>query len=477
MHAWMLHAFDLVAIAAAPYIALFLRYDFEPSWDKVVALVPFASASVVAVAVALVVGRFHKTPWRHTGLAETVRFSYLIALGICAALIVAVYAKWINDVPRSVPPIQFVITLLLMSGMRVASWHLNALFDHFVEAKAESTQERPFEHILIVGRTLETDVYLQTLKRLSDKSVVVEGLLDDAPSSRGKIFCRHTVLGCPHELPEIMKQLAVHAVSVSRVVVALPLEKLSPLSRDVLLALEREGVVTLTRFNLELGAPAANAVTDIADFSEQVRAAADRIGLNADKTYAFIKRAVEIPLALVLIVLLAPLMLLVALLVAIDVGAPVIFWQERLGRMGRPFRIYKFRTMGPAYNSKGEALEMAQRTSRIGRLLRRSKCDELPQLFNILVGSMSFVGPRPLRRPLQPKNGEARLLVRPGLTGWAQIHGGHLLQAHEKLPLDIWYIRNCSFRVDVWIILATIRVVVRGVAVRLPDRFQTLQRE
>jgi lipopolysaccharide/colanic/teichoic acid biosynthesis glycosyltransferase len=155
-------------------------------------------------------------------------------------------------------------------------------------------------------------------------------------------------------------------------------------------------------------------------------------------------------------------MLIVFVAVALDSGFPVVFWQQRPGLRGRPFRLYKFRTMRPPHDSRGRLLSEAERQSKLGRLLRRIRLDELPQLYNILVGDMSFVGPRPLLPVDQSPAFAARLAVRPGLTGWAQIKGGRELTASDKAALDIWYVRNASLWLDLRILFGTVAVVCQG---------------
>jgi lipopolysaccharide/colanic/teichoic acid biosynthesis glycosyltransferase len=163
-----------------------------------------------------------------------------------------------------------------------------------------------------------------------------------------------------------------------------------------------------------------------------------------------------------LIVALAPLWLLAALVVFIGVGSPVLFWQQRVGRGGRAFHLYKFRTLRPAYDQTGRELSEAARLSRGGRFLRRTRLDELPQLLNVLIGDMALIGPRPLLPQDQPVNPGARLTVRPGITGWAQVNGGVLLSPAEKAGLDAWYISHASPLLDLRILLLTLRSLISG---------------
>ena len=174
------------------------------------------------------------------------------------------------------------------------------------------------------------------------------------------------------------------------------------------------------------------------------------------------KRVIDFFAALAAIIVLSPLFAITALLVLIDVGAPVMFWQQRIGQAGCSFLLYKFRTLRSPFDARGNRVPEEKRLSMIGALLRRIRLDELPQLFNVLVGDMSLIGPRPLLPVDQPSDSSLRLAVRPGITGWAQINGGNLINADEKGALDEWYVRNASLSLDLRIIASTLRFMVTG---------------
>jgi lipopolysaccharide/colanic/teichoic acid biosynthesis glycosyltransferase len=150
------------------------------------------------------------------------------------------------------------------------------------------------------------------------------------------------------------------------------------------------------------------------------------------------------------------------LLVLTSVGSPVIFWQRRVGRNARTIFVYKFKTMRNAVDSKGRLLSANERSTRVGQILRATRLDELPQLFNVIKGDMAIIGPRPLLPVDQPADPTLRLAVAPGLTGWAQINGGKLVSTEEKNSLDEWYVQNASFRLDAEIVWRTFLTVLRG---------------
>lgn len=184
----------------------------------------------------------------------------------------------------------------------------------------------------------------------------------------------------------------------------------------------------------------------------------------------FIKRLLDIILSLLVLILFCWLYAIVAVMVRIKLGSPVLFKQERPGKINSKtgkeeiFRLYKFRTMTDARDENGELLSDEERLTTFGKWLRRTSLDEIPELFNILKGDMSFVGPRPLLvRYLERYNEEQhhRHDVRPGLTGYAQAHGRNSVSWEDKFAMDVWYTKNVTFITDVKIIIDTVKTVVK----------------
>lgn len=175
------------------------------------------------------------------------------------------------------------------------------------------------------------------------------------------------------------------------------------------------------------------------------------------------KRLFDLVIASFALLLLFPVLLLVAWLVHLRLGSPVLFRQVRPGLDGKPFEMVKFRTMRDAFDTGGNALPDAVRLTPFGRFLRSTSLDELPELWNVIKGDMSLVGPRPLLMeylPLYSKEQARRHEVRPGITGWAQVNGRNAVSWSEKFALDIWYVDNRSLLLDIRILLLTIKKVV-----------------
>lgn len=176
----------------------------------------------------------------------------------------------------------------------------------------------------------------------------------------------------------------------------------------------------------------------------------------------YIKRLLDVVLSGAALIVLSPVLLVTAVLVRTKLGSPVIFCQERPGKDEKIFKLYKFRSMSDAKDEQGNLLPDEVRLTRFGKLLRSTSLDELPELLNILRGDMSIVGPRPLLvkyLPLYNEEQRHRHDVRPGLTGWAQVHGRNAITWEEKFRLDVWYVRNLSFVTDVKTVFLTAKKV------------------
>jgi lipopolysaccharide/colanic/teichoic acid biosynthesis glycosyltransferase len=181
------------------------------------------------------------------------------------------------------------------------------------------------------------------------------------------------------------------------------------------------------------------------------------------------KRLLDVILSLAALTLLSPIFALLGVLIYLRLGSPIIFKQERPGLSGNPFTIYKFRTMREDHDAQGNLLPDSARLTPLGKLMRQTSLDELPELFNVLSGDMSLIGPRPLlmdyldRYTSQQKH---RHDVRPGITGWAQINGRQEIRFSERIEFDLWYIDHLSLWLDIRIIIRTVKKVISGTGVK-----------
>lgn len=174
------------------------------------------------------------------------------------------------------------------------------------------------------------------------------------------------------------------------------------------------------------------------------------------------KRFIDLGTALLGLIALSPVLLILMILVRLKLGSPIFFTQERPGLHGKPFKMVKFRTMTDARDAEGNLLPDSVRLTRFGRFLRSTSLDELPELWNVLKGEMSLVGPRPLLMEYLPRytsEQARRHEVRPGITGWAQVNGRNAISWEAKFQYDVWYVDNQSFWLDLKILLLTIKKV------------------
>jgi sugar transferase EpsL len=185
------------------------------------------------------------------------------------------------------------------------------------------------------------------------------------------------------------------------------------------------------------------------------------------------KRLFDVCISAILLICLSLIILIVAVLVKIKLGTPILFIQQRPGLLGKPFFLYKFRSMTDEKDQFGRLLPDHIRLTSFGKFIRRFSLDELPQLFNVLRGDISLVGPRPLLMeylPLYTEKQFRRHHVRPGITGWAQINGRNAITWEEKFDLDIWYVDHYSFFLDLKILILTIVKVLKSEGINQPGK-------
>jgi lipopolysaccharide/colanic/teichoic acid biosynthesis glycosyltransferase len=367
------------------------------------------------------------------------------------AVVVFSYDR-LDSVPRSIPVIQFLVLLLFLSTGRVIARKWRDM-----GRKHSSSDSSASQHVLIIGANRFTWSYLQMLDTLQIEHSNIAAILDDDPKMLGRSIFGYSVIGPPSDLNRVIQEYRVHGVNIDRVYVGFN-RRVEP---SVLLTeLERYCVdsgITLEFLPDILG-------VNVGDLSVK-----DTDSAVPTRAYFTLKRAFDFSISLLVSVVFLPVIVAVVIAVLADLGWPVIFWQKRVGYRGSPLLVYKFRTRRALFDREGRFVPDDRRGSRVGDLLRRTRLDELPQLWNVLMGDMSFVGPRPLLPDDQPPNSRLRLTVKPGLTGWAQIRGGARLGAEEKGEFDDWYVNHASIRLDFWIIARTIHSVVFGDKVTVPQ--------
>ena len=468
---------DLSLILLATLIAFALRENFEIAESRFEAFLPYLGATAITSLILFPAAGLNKPIWRFSSMHDYLGVTGAVS-GVCVGAVALSFAyNRLDGVARSMPFLQAIVGVMVLVGARV----LHQLVHRARQRRKSSAAlmrvpAKSYETtVLVVGVTRLTEAYIQALAELASGRVRLAGLVGRTDRHVGRLVASHPILGVPEDIESILNGLDVHGVTIDRIVVAAPFSDLSLEVQEALLRIECSRSVSLQFLTEILGfdtkesacsdeVKRPSALPPKLSFeigSEEVQACSQRHFWRA-------KRGLDAVLALMLLMMLWPAFLLVALLVAASVGFPVVFWQRRPGLGGRAFHLYKFRTMGAAHAPDGSRLSDAERVSRVGDFLRRTRLDELPQLINILRGDMSFVGPRPLLPRDQPKACGARLLVRPGLTGWAQVVGGRDISPEDKAALDVWYVRNASMLLDLTIAARTVPIVLFGERISRP---------
>ncbi len=451
---------DILWMVLSPIAALCLRDNFELSYERIVLIAPYIYLTVFAGAGVFLIAGVHRGVWRYSSLPDLLRVVAAASVTILITQFSAFHFNRLEGLPRSLPAIQWFVVIAALAGTRVAVRLVRDLF----RANAQFAPEKnprwhpPQKNVLIVGLSRFTELYLRAVAEHAPEWLSVTGILVEEAKLHGRQvkFCK--VLGDPKDLSRILAQYETHGVSIDRVVLTVPFQQLSPNARDALDAAEARGVrIDVLAELLDLVPPQEHASAE-----QKGDGVPSLQSTMVQSHYGPLKRFIDCAGAAVLAVILLPAICIVALLVAADVGWPLVFWQQRPGRYGKNFKLYKFRTMSRSHDANGVRIPDELRLSRTGALLRRFRLDELPQLYNILVGEMSFVGPRPLLAAEQSDVGTTRLLVRPGLTGWAQINGGRTVSVQEKAALDVWYVKRMSPVLDAMIVIGTFGMLIKG---------------
>jgi lipopolysaccharide/colanic/teichoic acid biosynthesis glycosyltransferase len=452
-----LSLFDVSLAAVSPLLALYVRDAYILSYDGLMLAGIYCLVSLVFSLIALAAFGAHDGIPRYFSVHDAINLAKAVLIGELMTCVLLFTVTRLEGIPRSTPVIH-----ALLFGAGLITVRALAQFAQRERRPAHRTGQVETEHVILVGLNGLSSLYMKLLEACAPDQQVVVAVLDEDPRAIGRSINGVRVFGPPSHLQSLIEEFAVHGIRVDRVVVG---GETDVLTEEGLQEIER--VCTLR--NLTLAFVPRLFGLDRAKPAEQPVHAEAALAPSEGPVPAFvlppyfrIKRIIDFTVALLLVVSLLPLWIVVASLAFLDVGPPVLFWQRRTGLNGRYFLLHKIRTLRPPLDWNGERVPEEQRLSWFGRLLRTTRLDELPQLLNVLVGDMSLIGPRPLLPQDQPSTPLVRLLVRPGITGWAQVNGGTLLSPKEKEELDEWYIRHASAWLDLQILTLTMLSLIRG---------------
>jgi lipopolysaccharide/colanic/teichoic acid biosynthesis glycosyltransferase len=442
---------DVSWALVSPLLALYLGGALalaQQNWTVVASYCALSSAFAIA---SFFLFRLHDHIGRNFSahgaldVIEAVLFTELLTLGFLFTL------TRLDGIPRTMPLYHGV---LLGAGLILTRILTRIVFS---ESENAIDYQSRRERVILIGANRLASSFVNLLNAYAPNRQNVVAVLDEKSVMIGRALAGVQVLGTPQELDAIVGEFAVHGVTVSRVIFAGESDLISDTAlHDVERVCRKRNIeVSFLPRLLGLSEQTTSRVA-VVPAPAQVEFAAEQ------GAYLRLKRFIDVIGSLAMMVLLAPVFLVATVLVLIDVGSPVLFWQERTGWMGRPFLIYKYRTLRAPFDDEGQAAVGDRQPSAIGRFLRATRLDELPQLINVLLGDMSLVGPRPLLPEDQPSDTSLRLSVRPGISGWAQVNGAKLVTKEEKQKFDEWYVRNASLWLDLKIALTTLRIMSKS---------------
>ena len=441
---------DVFWALASPIIALYLRdalIIYPPDWS---AIGLYWCISAAFALLAFFSFRLQDGFNRNFSVQEAIDIAEAILFAMLLTCALLFTITRLNGIPRSTPLIHGLILAAGLIGTRMIV-RMTSAGDY-----GSPEYQNRADNIILIGANRVASSFIQLLRAYAPRRQPVIALLDADSKMIGRAVSGVQVLATPEELDAIVSEFSVHGISTQRVIIAGEADLLSPPTL-------REIEHICARRNIDLSyLPRMMGLTEWTQPSPVIVSQVEEQASFIRPSFIRVKRAIDVIGSLTLIVLLLPLLVMASALVLLDVGMPILFWQERLGRNGRSFLIYKFRTLGAPFDSAGNPTFAGRQPGAIGRFLRASRMDELPQLLNVLFGDMSLIGPRPLLPEDQPANTAIRLMVRPGISGWAQVNGGKLVTKEEKEKYDEWYVRNASLALDCRIALLTIGVMLKS---------------
>ena len=449
-----LSASDVCWAALAPPLALYLRDAYILSAQGPETAVIYCGLSFAITILAFLTFRIGDGISRYFSVHDAISIVKAVAAaGLTTSLILFTFTR-LEGIPRSTPILH---ALILTVGLLITRTVMT-VFDRPSQS-ANHTDPSAVEHIIMIGSTSLTSLYIKLLQAYSLDQRHVIAVLDDNQKLLGRAMCGVPVVASSNQLDPVIEEFAVHGVRTDRVIIGGDEHLLSPGSMDQVRRICQQRDIVLDFAPKLIGLDRLRSVRQDVPLQVVEPTSLPTAPLS---NYFRTKRIIDFIVSFMAIIVLSPLFLMASVLILFAIGSPVVFWQKRIGRNGGNFLLYKFRTLRSPFDREGNPASDRDRISIAGRLLRTTRLDELPQLLNVLVGEMSLIGPRPLLPCDQPKNSTFRLMVRPGITGWAQINGGNLITTEEKGALDDWYIHNASPWLDLRIAILTLRFMFTG---------------
>jgi lipopolysaccharide/colanic/teichoic acid biosynthesis glycosyltransferase len=445
--------FDTFWAALAPLLALFVRDAYILSANGMYLVILYCLISFAFSKICILAFRLNDGISRYFSVYDALNVIKAVCVAcLMTALFLFTFTR-LEGIPRSTP----LIHAFILAGGLITVRALALLRNNDIDPRP-SAHHSALEHIILIGANDLSAFYIKFIRAYAPVYYRIIAVLDDELSLFGRTLVGVPVVATVQHIERTIDEFEVHGVRTDRIVVG---GDEALLSKDALAEVrrvceQRNIALLFVPELIGLDKIEPSQTNDVLDLSKYPAKIPTLSGYH--KT----KRLIDFFVSAAAILILSPLFILISLLILFEVGSPVIFWQQRIGQNGSTLFLYKFRTLRAPFDWEGQPVFEAQRLSWVGRLLRKTRLDELPQLFNVLVGGMSLIGPRPLLPCDQPENNKLRLAARPGITGWAQVNGGNLVTPDEKGALDDWYVRNASLWIDLRIIGLTLLFLFRG---------------
>jgi lipopolysaccharide/colanic/teichoic acid biosynthesis glycosyltransferase len=446
-----LSIYDIAWAAVSPALAFIVRHG---GIDHLDAMLTYCGTAFIASLLTFQLFKISQPMSRFFSAPDAVEVVRACSISVAVAGAFLFTFTRMDETPRAVPLIHFFV---LATGL-IAGRSISRIRYRQRQARKHECISEAVENIVIVGVSRLAWFYSKLVEEFAHAESQIVALLDEGSRLQHRSLNGYLIAGSPSHASKIFDEYAAHGVEIHKIVLAILPENLSGAAWGEIERISKQRGIALEILPERLLlSPSSEKITRIhsGDFLHDHSSPSGRWLWK-------LKRIVDILFAATVLLVVSPLAIIVALLVLFDVGYPVVFWQQRLGRFGRPLHVYKFRTIRAPFDRKGHPVPESERLSPVGEFLRATRLDEIPQLWNILTGEMSVVGPRPLLPIDQPNTYSTRLDVRPGLTGLAQISGGKLLSIEEKDAFDEHYVRHGSIFLDFSIMARTLWVMVRG---------------
>ena len=433
---------DLAWGGIAPCIVLLIRSEHQFDHDQIVNSLIYIGVSIVVTSICSFGFRINHRVSRYFSVDDAIAIFLSSAIAVTVTVLICFLWIRLDNIPRSVPVLHFLALALGNISVRMLRYKRYRRRDRPMHSAAG------VQNIIVIGVSDLSWHYMQIVDHLMPDLYHFIAFLDDDKNLQGRYVHGHPVAGRIRHIASVLEEYELHGVEIHRLILSSPLTLLPSETKELLLreAEKRQIKIDVLPERLGLADPVLpfSAVPEV-----------DQPSYQPDSPFWNAKRKLDVSLATAALILTAPLAAVVCLLVFLDCGMPIYFWQVRIGRYGQKIAVYKFRTLKALYDREGLPIPPSRRLSWIGQLLRRTHLDELPQLISVVSGDMSLIGPRPLLPIDMPKRFDLRNSVRPGITGWAQVNGATLVSPEEKNAMDEWYVRHACWSLECKIVLKT----------------------